>query len=93
MSWTGPPIPSGAPACVLCGRPTFDPGRREGPWVRAVVRGRQVLVCPSCAGSRPEWIAMVDRCRACGGTRLSVTLGRVVCRACGHEQDGVVDAG
>jgi hypothetical protein len=26
---------------------------------------------------------MVDRCRTCGSTRLSLTLGDVVCRACG----------
>lgn len=72
------------PRCFLCGRPTFDPGKRERPWVRAAVEGGQVLVCPACQEERPDWAVQLDRCEACGATRLSVTLGEVVCRACGH---------
>ncbi len=33
---------------MLCGRPTYDPDKRERPWARGVAGGRQVLVCPSC---------------------------------------------
>lgn len=72
------------PACFLCGRPTFDPDKRERPWVRAAIEGGQVLVCPTCQEQRPDWAVQLDRCEACGATRLSVTLGEVVCRECGH---------
>jgi len=68
----------------VCGRTTYDPGRGEGTWVRAVTGGRQVLVCPSCQRERPGWVARVDRCGRCGSTRLSATLGEVVCRSCGQ---------
>jgi len=73
--------------CWLCGRPTFDPGKRDRPWVRAVSARRQVLVCPSCQDTRADWAAALDRCERCGGTRLSAMLGEVVCRACGHVQE------
>ena len=48
--------------------------------------GRQVLICPACQADRPDWASSLDRCEACGGTRLSAMLGEVVCRACGHSQ-------
>ncbi len=70
--------------CWLCGRATYDPGRKERQWVRAVAGGRQVLVCPACQAERPDWSDRLDRCRRCGATRLSVMLGEVVCRACGE---------
>jgi len=76
-------LPS-VPRCLLCGRATFDPDKRERPWVRATVSGHQVLVCPMCQEQRPDWAVQLDRCEVCGGTRLSVTLGEVVCRSCGH---------
>jgi ribosomal protein L37E len=50
--------------------------------VQATVHGHQVLVCRR-AGA-PDWAVQLDRCEACGATRLSVMLGEVVCRACGH---------
>ncbi len=74
------------PGCVFCARPTFDPEKRGTPWVRAVVDGRQVLICPVCQGERAGWADGLDRCGSCGETRLSVMLGEVVCRACGHTQ-------
>jgi hypothetical protein len=74
------------PGCALCGRPTYDPDKRERPWVRAVSGGRQVLICPACQADRADWASSLDRCEACGGTRLSAMLGEVVCRACGHLQ-------
>jgi ribosomal protein L40E len=73
-----------APGCALCGRPTYDPDRKEPQWVRAVSRGRQVLICPPCQAERGDWQASLDRCRRCHGTRLGVVLGEVVCRACGY---------
>jgi hypothetical protein len=72
------------PVCHLCGRKTYDPDKRERQWVRATSGGHQVLVCPNCQEERPDWAIVLDRCEACGATRLSAMLGQVVCRACGH---------
>jgi predicted amidophosphoribosyltransferase len=72
--------------CFLCGRPTYDPDKKERPWARAVATGRQVLVCPQCQADRPDWSSRLDRCQQCGATRLSAMLGEIVCRACGAEQ-------
>jgi uncharacterized protein (DUF983 family) len=69
--------------CLLCGRPTFDPDKRERPWVRAVAKGHQVLICPRCQSETPDWMDRLDRCDRCGSTRLSAMLGEVVCRQCG----------
>jgi hypothetical protein len=85
------PDESSRPRCFLCGRPTFDPGKRERQWVRAAVGGEQVLVCPSCQEDRPDWAVQLDRCEACGASRLSVMLGQVVCRACGHVRGESVE--
>jgi hypothetical protein len=79
------------PRCLLCGRPTFDPGKGERPWVRATVHGHQVLVCPICQEERPDWAVQLDRCERCGATRLSAMLGQVVCRACGHIRGAAVE--
>jgi predicted amidophosphoribosyltransferase len=68
---------------MLCGRPTYDPDKKERPWSRGVSGGRQVLVCPRCQAERADWTEMLDRCERCGSTRLSVMLGEVVCRQCG----------
>jgi hypothetical protein len=86
-----PVVPEHRPACFLCGRPTFDPAKRERPWVRATSEGRQVLVCPRCQEDRPDWAVQLDRCEACGQTRLSAMLGHVVCRACGHVRGEPVE--
>jgi hypothetical protein len=72
------------PGCFLCGRPTFDPDKRERPWARAAVGGHQALICPRCQEERPDWVVQLDRCERCGATRLSVVLGEIVCRECGH---------
>lgn len=70
--------------CLLCGRPTFDPGKRDKPWARAVSNGRQVLICPTCQAEKPDWMDLLDRCDRCGSSRLSAMLGEVVCRQCGQ---------
>ena len=85
-------VPSWA-GCALCGRPTYDPDKRERPWARAVRGGSQVLVCPGCQAERPDWMDEVDRCEGCRSSRLSATLGEVVCRACGHIQETAGAAG
>lgn len=72
--------------CYRCGRVQTDPAKGASPWGRGVVRGEQVLVCPSCRAADPGWAAALDRCERCGATRLSVVLGSVVCRACGHDR-------
>ena len=69
--------------CMLCGRPTYDPDKRERPWSRGVSGGQQVLVCPRCQAERVDWMDRLDRCERCESTRLSVMLGEVVCRQCG----------
>ena len=69
---------------MVCGRPTYDPDKRERPWARAVRGGTQVLVCPTCQADRPDWSSLVDRCVDCDSTRLSVTLGELTCRNCGR---------
>ena len=68
----------------MCGRPTYDPDRKERPWSRAVSAGHQVLTCPVCQVERADWRNSLDRCERCGSIRLSVMLGEVVCRECGH---------
>ncbi|MFL5738158.1 MAG: hypothetical protein ACJ76P_12600 [Actinomycetota bacterium] len=68
---------------MFCGRATFDPDKKERPWVRGVSRGRQVLVCPQCQAERADWAKELDGCSACGSTRLSAMLGEIVCRQCG----------
>ena len=50
--------------------------------MRAVSGGKQVLLCPACQVERPDWAEGLDRCRACGQTRLSAQLGGVVCDEC-----------
>lgn len=72
--------------CLLCGRPTYDPDKRERPWSRGVAAGSLALVCPDCQRTRPDWMDALDRCDRCGSTRLSITLGEVTCRQCGAVQ-------
>ena len=91
VSTDEPIAPEHQPTCYLCGRPTYDPGKRERPWVRATSGGRQVLVCPSCQEERPDWAVQLDRCESCGATRLTAMLGQVVCRACGHVRGEPVE--
>jgi hypothetical protein len=86
------PETAAGPRCFLCGRPTFDPDKRERPWARAAVAGEQVLVCPRCQEERPDWAVQLDRCESCGATRLSAVLGEIVCRACGHVRGSVEPA-
>src|SRR5947209_17254781 len=77
-------VSSARAVCWRCGRPTYDPDKRERPWARAVAAGEQVLICPACQEADPSWVERVDRCERCCGTRLTAMLGEVVCRACGH---------
>jgi len=70
-------------ACLLCGRPTYDPDKKERPWSRAVSHGIQVLICPVCQVDHPDWMVALDRCEGCGSSRLSAVLDEVVCRQCG----------
>jgi hypothetical protein len=69
----------------MCGRPTYDPPKKDLQWARAVSAGRQVLVCPVCQLEHGDWRDRVDTCEECGSTRLGVMLEEVVCRACGHS--------
>jgi hypothetical protein len=68
---------------MVCGRPTYDPDKKEPPWTRGVSGGRQVLVCPKCQTERTDWAGKLERCERCDSTRLSLILEEVVCRQCG----------
>lgn len=70
--------------CVRCGRVQTDPRKGASPWARAVIDGRQILVCPSCQAGDPTWVESLDRCPSCGSTRLSMVMGSVSCRECGY---------
>jgi hypothetical protein len=69
---------------MVCGRPTYDPDKKEPPWTRGVSEGRQVLVCPKCQIERDDWKDKLERCARCSSTRLSLMLDEVVCRQCGR---------
>src|SRR6185436_19401383 len=86
-------VSSEAPVCMFCGRPTFDPDKRERPWVRGVSQSRQVLVCPQCQTDRVGWAEELDRCTECGSTRLSAMLGEIVCRQCGATRTNAETTG
>lgn len=73
--------------CYRCGRVQTDPAKGEAPWARGVVRTEQVLICPGCQRSVPEWNAALDECPQCGSTRLSIIMGSAVCRACDYVSD------
>jgi len=70
--------------CYRCDRRQTDPGRGASPWKRGVVRGAQVLVCPTCQREH-DWVADLDRCAACRSTRLVRSLGDTRCLACGAQ--------
>jgi hypothetical protein len=72
--------------CHRCGRIQTDPVKGASPWARGVIDGEQVLVCPECQRTDPDWTDRLDRCPSCGSSRLSVVLGSIVCRACGHDR-------
>ena len=85
-AWRGPCAytPSMA-TCYRCGTLATDPPKGPSAWARAVVRGEQVLVCPNCQSTHPEWTEEAEACPECGSKRLSKALGDRVCRACGHQ--------
>jgi predicted amidophosphoribosyltransferase len=68
--------------CYRCHRRQADPARGPSAWKRGVSHGEQVLVCPECQRDH-DWIADLDRCAACGSTRLSRSLGSTRCGECG----------
>jgi hypothetical protein len=68
-----------------------DPVSGPSDWVRGVASGEQVLVCPDCRV--PGWDDVLDRCAACGSTRLVKRLGEVSCRGCGALDRVVAGSG
>jgi hypothetical protein len=68
--------------CYRCGRVQTDPVKGASPWGRGVVDGNQILLCPDCQKSDPQWKSRLQRCPKCSSTRLSVVLGSVICREC-----------
>ena len=74
--------------CYRCGRIQTDPVKGASPWGRGVVEGAQILICPACQTSDPEWPRSLDACPRCGGTRLSVVMGSIVCRSCTADWTG-----
>jgi hypothetical protein len=76
--------------CFKCGRIQTDPAKGKSPWGRAVVEGKQVLICPQCQVEDPAWEELAERCSACGSIRLHMMLGEIVCRECGATREGEV---
>jgi hypothetical protein len=72
-------------ACFICGRQALDPSDGESPWRRAVVDDAQILVCPDCQRSHPEWIDRAEGCPVCASKRLYKSVGEKVCRSCGYQ--------
>lgn len=73
--------------CYRCGRVQTDPAKGGSPWARGVVLGRQVLICPGCQETVPEWQAALEKCPRCQSTRLSIVLGSAVCRGCDYVSE------
>lgn len=71
--------------CLYCSVEATDPTKGPSRWTRAVVDGDQVLICPDCAASRPDWIERAQACEVCRSKKLYKAMGDVVCRACGHQ--------
>jgi len=77
---------------MRCGRVQQDPPQgKPSPWIVAVARGEQVLICPSCQTEHPAWRDEVERCPDCGYEKLSLKLGFRVCRRCGTNWEPVAD--
>ena len=72
-------------ACLYCGTEATDPGKGPSRWARAVISDEQVLICPDCQRTNPDWIERAEACRACGSKRLYKALGDHVCRSCGYQ--------
>lgn len=73
--------------CYRCGVVQTDPAKGASPWAVGVIATEQVLVCPDCQRTYPEWTQELRTCAQCGSTRLRLMLGSVVCRACGYTGD------
>lgn len=73
--------------CYRCDRVQTDPGPKSGgsPWARGVVRGEQILICPTCQTDDPGWVSELEECPRCRSTRLSIVMGSRVCRQCSHD--------
>jgi hypothetical protein len=72
-------------SCHYCATEATDPGKGPSRWARAVMSDEQILVCPDCQKSHPEWIDDVDSCPVCASKRLYKAMGDRVCRSCGHQ--------
>ncbi|MCA1839788.1 MAG: hypothetical protein LC723_05590 [Actinobacteria bacterium] len=74
-------------ACFRCERIQTDPAKGASPWVRLVVQGEQVLLCPICQSEVTDFYALGDRCPECSSTRLNVVMDSVICKSCGRDYD------
>lgn len=72
-------------SCLYCRKEATDPEKGPSRWARAVIDNEQVLVCPECQRTNPEWIESADGCPVCGSKRLYKALGDRVCRSCGYQ--------
>ena len=70
---------------MICGTVAIDPSNGESPWRRAIIDDVQVLVCPDCQRSHPDWIERAEGCPACASKRLYKSVGEKVCRSCGYQ--------
>ena len=72
-------------ACFICRTEATDPSNGGSPWRRAIIDDEQVLVCPDCQRSHPDWIDRAEGCPVCASKRLYKSVGEKVCRSCGHQ--------
>ena len=71
--------------CYRCDRVQTDPVKGPSLWKRGVVRCEQVLVCPECQETDPQWADELDRCPRCGSARLVMVMGSILCKDCNHD--------
>ncbi len=71
--------------CLYCETEATDPKKGASAWARAVIDDEQILVCPVCQTTRPDWIELAQACPECGSKRLYKALGDCVCRSCGNQ--------
>ena len=72
-------------SCFFCDLQATDPKKGPSAWARAVIDREQVLICPDCQRTHPEWSERAQACPECGSKRLFKAMGDVVCKGCGYQ--------
>ncbi len=71
--------------CYRCGTRQADPeAGKSSPWRRGVIGEHQVLICPACAATALDDLAL---CGRCGSAHLVRRLDQVECLDCRLTRD------